>query len=431
MRTSITAIISSFFLITSLKAGPSVYLYVIDFDNVTQESTIDWLGQGFVDMLNAKLKEVDRLRLKNKEDLEEIMNNRSLLLHQPRGSRNFLLLGKFERKLDHVEVSLQLVDIATWEEVERRKISGSYNKISELNVKLTSTLETMLTPFIPVDKKSKSIYPEFTVDKPMKQDKSVFSTSKEVSKDLDSAIDELERSMDLVIGARDVASPDDSFKEGEEWVLDLGSSSQPSYNPENDANTLMLMNVLDDLMGSPYNVVIQKPLFEFDEEDAKTMHVSIAVEYSLKDHVIADMLRSLPYTGLKQDGSLMIFDFNKEKFNFSDALKEKIRFGKYRAVPVLSFLNEFGKPTVLVVDSPESAIHQISSSNVHYLADHKFSPLIDFTIGGWSLQVAMESVRIPVQYSFSVPIDTADSIRRVSLKFIPEVELASYLQATL
>ena len=191
------------------------------------------------------------------------------------------------------------------------------------------------------------------------------------------------------------------------------------------------MNVLDDLMGSPYNVVIQKPLFEFDEEDAKTMHVSIAVEYSLKDHVIADMLRSLPYTGLKQDGSLMIFDFNKEKFNFSDALKEKIRFGKYRAVPVLSFLNEFGKPTVLVVDSPESAIHQISSSNVHYLADHKFSPLIDFTIGGWSLQVAMESVRIPVQYSFSVPIDTADSIRRVSLKFIPEVELASYLQATL
>lgn len=431
MRKSITTIISSFLLISSLKAEPAVFLYIIEFDNVTQESSIDWLGQGFVDMLNAKLKEVDRIRLRSKDDLEEIMNNRSLLLHQPRGSKNFLLLGKFERKLDHIDVSLQLVDIATWEEVERRKVSGSYNKVSELNVKLTSTLEAMLTPFVPVVKKSKSIYPEFTVDKPVKKNKSVFSSSREISKDLDYAIDELEKSMDLVIGARDVASPDESFKEDEEWVLDLGNSTQPNYSPENDANTLMLMNVLDDLMDSPYNVSILKPLFEFDKDDAKTMHVSISVEYSMKDHLISDMLSSLPYTGLKQDGSLMIFDFNKEKFNFSDALKEKIRFGKYRAVPVLSFLDENSIPVVVIVDTPESAYHQYESSKAHFVADHKFSPLIDFTIGGWSLQVAMESVKIPVKYTFSVPLSTADSVRRVSLKFVPEFELASYLEAKL
>ena len=46
------------------------------------------------------------------------------------------------------------------------------------------------------------------------------------------AIDELEKSMDLFIGARGLPSKDESFKEGEEWVLDLGSSAQPSYNPE-------------------------------------------------------------------------------------------------------------------------------------------------------------------------------------------------------
>ena len=431
MRKSIYTIISSIFLLSALSAGPTVYLYIINFDNVTQESSIDWLGQAFVDMLNAKLVDIGKLRLQGQDDLEAIMNNRSLLLHQPRGSRNFLLLGKFERKLDNVDVSLQLVDIATWEEADRRKLSGNYNKISKLNMKLTSTVETMLTPFIPIDKKKKTVYPEFSVDKPALKKPSIYTDSKAVSKDINSAIEELEKSMDIAIGARDIAKPNETFKEGEEWVLDLGSSAQPSYNPENDANTLMLVNVLDDLMASPYNVEIQKPIFEYDEKNAKIMNVSISIEYSLKGHVIADMLKSLPYTGLKQDGSLMIFDFNKEKFNFSDALHEKIRFGKYRAVPVISFLNEFNKPIVLIVDTPEAAIYQLESANVHYFTDHKFSPLIDFTIGGWSLQVAMESVKIPVTYTFSLSIPTADSIRRVSLKFVPETELSSFLQSLL
>lgn len=431
MRKSIYTIISSVFLLSALQAGPSVYLYIINFDNVTQESSIDWLGQGFVDMLNAKLVEVEKLRLQGQADLEAIMNNRSLLLHQPRGSRNFLLLGKFERKLDNIEVSLQLVDIATWEEADRRKLSGNYNKISKLNLKLTSIVETMLTPFLPIEKKNKLIYPEFSIDKPTPKKSSIYANSRDVSKDIDAAIDELEKSMDIAIGARDVVHSDETIKKGEEWVLDLGSSSQPSYNHENEANTLMLLNVLDDLMASPYNIVMQKPKFEYDEDNAKIMNVSINIEYSLKEYVIADMLKSLPYTGLKQDGSLMIFDFNKEKFNFSDALHEKIRFGKYRAIPVITFLNEYNKTAVLIVDTPEVAIHQLASNNVHFITDHRFSPLIDFTIGGWALQVAMESVKIPVKYNFTLPVQTADSIRKVSLKFVPESELSSFLQSLL
>jgi TolB-like protein len=431
MRKPIQTIISVIFFFSALQAGPSVYLYIIKFDNVTQESSIDWLGDGFVNMLNAKLVDVSKLRLKGQDDLEAIMNNRSLLLHQPRGSRNFLLLGKYERKLDNVKVSLQLIDIATWEEADRRKINGNYNEVSDLNMKLTTTVEFMLTAFIPIDKKKKSIYPEFTIDKSESKKSTIFTNSKDVSRNIDKAIDELEKSMDLVIGARGVDFKDETLKKGEEWVLELGSSSQPSYNPENDANSLMLMKVLDDLMSSPYNIIIKKPLFEFDVENVKNMNVSIQIEYSLKEHIIADMLKSLPYTGLKQDGTLMVFDFNKEKFNFSDAIRKKIRFGKYRAIPVISFLNEFNKPAVLIVDSPEAAIHRLESRNVHYVTDHKFSPLIDFTIGGWSMQIAMESVKIPVRYSFILPIETADSIRRISLKFVPEAELSTYLQSIL
>ncbi len=426
-RTTLACIL----LFSFLEAGPAVYLYVIKFENLTQEQSINWLGQGFVDMINAKISSKENVKLRNQDDLEEVMNNRSLLLHQPRGSRNFLLLGKFERKLDKIEVSLQLVDIATWEEADRRKLSGKYNEVSALNIKLTSTVETMLAAYIPTIRKKTNIYPEFSVDKIPAKRSSVLSESKMVSKSIYTAIDELEKTMDFVIGARGEKSKEGAIKEGDEWVLDLGSSAQPSYNPEHDANTQMLMTVLDDLMKSPYNVKMTKPTFEYDLDNTNVMNVLFEVEYSLKDHIITDMLKSLPYSGLKQEGSLMIFSFNKEKFNFSNALKEKIRFSQYRSIPVLTFLDESNDPTVMIVDSPEIAVHQISSNNVYYFSDHRFSPLINFTIGGWSLQVAMESVKIPVTYSFSIPLETADSIRKVSLKFVPETELMTYLKTTL
>ncbi|MFQ6678654.1 MAG: hypothetical protein ACE5D0_10100 [Fidelibacterota bacterium] len=419
------------FLLSFLEANPLVYLYVIKFENLTQENSIDWLGQGFVDMINAKLGQTENIKLQNQDDLEKIMNHRSRLLHQPRGSRNFLLLGKFERKLDNIAINLQLIDIATWEEKDRRSLSGQYKEISALNLKLSSTVETMLSSYLPSPKKKTSIYPDFSMDKTPGKPSSVFTESKKVSKGIETAIDDLEKTMDFVIGARGEESSDVSVKEGEEWVLNIGSSDQPSYNPEHDANTQMLMAVLDDLMKSPYDVKMSKPSFEYDTENTEVMNVHFQVEYSLKGHIIKDMLQSLPYNGLKQEGSLMIFSFNKEKFNISNDLKENIRFGKYRAIPVIIFLNNSNDPLIVIADSPEEAVHQILSKNIYYFPDHRFSPLINFTVGGWKLQVAFESVKIPVTYSFSVPLETADNIRKVSLKFIPETDLANYLKSTL
>jgi len=296
-------------LFSFLQAGPSVYLYVIQFENITQEKSIDWMSQGFVDMIHSKMGDSDFLKLRNQEDLEEIMKNRTLLLHQPRGSRNFLLLGKFERKLDQVHINVQLVDIATWEEVDRRKMSGYYNEVSSLNLKLASTVETMLGPFIPEIKLKSSIYPEFSIDKSPIKKSNIFTESKKVGRNIDTAIGELEKTMDFVIGARSESSKDVAVKTGDEWVLEIGKNSQPDYNPENDANTNMLMDVLDNLMNSPYDVDMKKPVFEYDIDDAKIMNVLFEVVYSLKDHIIQDMLKSLPYSGLKQDGSLMYFFF--------------------------------------------------------------------------------------------------------------------------
>ena len=47
------------------------------------------------------------------------------------------------------------------------------------------------------------------------------------------------------------------------------------------------------------------------------------------------------------------------------------------------------------------------------------------------MQVSLETVDIPVEYIFNMDVGTANNISRISLKFIPEIELNAYLDELL
>ena len=129
-----------------LAAAPKLYLYLLPFDNINNEQAIAWLGSGFTDMLTKEMTPLDGLFLRNRDDLENIMNNRALLLKQPRDSRNILALGKFSRKVDEISVDIQFIDIANWEELDRREVIGSYNNIPQLNNVLAEVVKTVCIP---------------------------------------------------------------------------------------------------------------------------------------------------------------------------------------------------------------------------------------------------------------------------------------------
>ncbi|MFQ6615079.1 MAG: hypothetical protein ACE5D1_09580, partial [Fidelibacterota bacterium] len=251
-------------------------------------------------------------------------------------------------------------------------------------------------------------------------------SSRDLTSSIDKAIDELEISLDKASGARGKPDEHDPASEGE-WVMDLNVDNEIEKNPENDANTEMLETVIRTLTDSPYNVSMKRPQFEYDREDDSKMQVIFPVTYTLKENIIKDMLVSLPYSGLQQDGSLTIFYFNRDKFNFPDRLIHLIQKQQYRAVPVIQFTDKSGNPKVVIVDSPDTGAMKRESQRVQYIPVHRFSPLIDFTLGGWSLQIAMETVEIPVEYRFNMDIKDVDGLERVRLKFVPEAELDAFL----
>ena len=425
-------------IIISILSGrvPYTYVYLLPFDNIQNDPAVEWIAAGLTDMVQQELKNNYGVRMKTKDDLEVIMNDRSLMLKQPRGSRNLLILGKYNRQLDKVHVSIQVVDVATWEELAVRQIMEVYTQMASLNKAVGTAVQQMITPYLPSQPVAKiSPFPAFSEPKEVKKRHPISVQSEKVASNLDQQIAELEASMDVLLGAR-VRNKDQPkkgiprFVSGE-WTLDFDVDRKLEDNPENAANTLMLAAVLDQLLTNPYDVELQRPEFEYHEDDELYMTVRFPVVYKLKDKIIKDMLSTLPYTGLEQNGTLTIFYFDRNSFNFPKKHVDAIKAGTFRIVPVIRIFDQNRNTLIVVADTPETYWHTRTSDKVLYVPQHQFSPLIDFAIGGWSLQVAMETVEIQAVYEFILPVTEVESLSNVSLKFVNENELNSFLDPLL
>ena len=430
MRATTKSFFTALLLSAPIISAPvAVNVYVIPFDNIKNDVAIGWLSDALSDIILSELEKNDRIYIKDKSGLEEVMSNRSLLLQQRPGTKNLLVLGKFERALDKISITMQLIDITTWDEVDQRKTRGSYNDMTNINQLLKESINSMMVPYLPEPIKSK--YPTLTEGKRMRSPPTYAEKAIDMSSAIELAIDDLEKKMDISIGARGEMDPKDSREDEGEWVLDISKDNYEDSRPENQLNTSMMVEVLANLMDSPYQVKLERPQFNYDTKNKKEFQVVLPVNYKLKGNVIKDMLKSLPYSGLKQDGSLTVFYFNKDKYNFPADITKKIQLGQYRTIPVIQLQDSSQKPLVILVDTSDKQLHELNSNKIIYKPFHFFSPLIDFSVGGWSMQVSLETVDIPVEYIFNMDVGTANNINRISLKFVPEFELNAYLEKLL
>ena len=436
MRMRKTLILLLFLSVLSARQ-PIVYFYVIPFDNLKDDPTIEWIASGLSDMVSNKFKNEPGLLIQNKQDLEIIMNDRSLMLKQPIASRNLLLLGKYSRQLEKINVSVQLIDLATWDQIESKDISAEYSDISKMKQEVSNNIRLMIASYLPNERSSLAVVlPKFIDSKPLITRDPVTVKSEMVTKNLQQEFEKLEESMDVLLGLKEnsqLKSKNDVtlFDNEGEWTMDFSANQLVEENPELEPNTELLKEVLNKLIDNPYDVTMKKPNFIYHKDDDNYITVQFHVTYSLKDEIIKDMLNTLPYTGIEQNGSLTIFYFSKESFNLSEEITNRIVLGSHRSVPVIRFFNKQGTPIVVVADTPEEQWHSKKSEKVLYLPENQFSPMIEFTVGGWSLQVAMETVNIHAKYEFILPMSDVENLSNVSLKFINENDLKNFLEPVL
>ena len=427
----VTLIFSSFLV----AAKANVYLYVLPFDNLKADPTIDWISSSLTDMVRGSFLNQNSILIKNEQDLEKVMNDRSLMLKQPRGSRNLLFIGKYFRKLEQVHASIQIIDLSTWNELNSESLTSLYTDMPGLNKNLSIATKKLIEPYLPKGQElNKMVMPKYIAPKPIKRDHIVSMNSNKISKSLEKEFTALEKTMDILVGLQEQNTDskiDVTTFKGNEWAMDFTPEEKVDENPELVPNTLLLNTVLEQLIENPYDIEISRPKFIYLKDNDDFMTVQLNVIYSLKDQIMKEMLSGLPYNNLVQEGSLTTFYFSRESFNLSDEIINKIKQGEYRTTPVIRFFNGDDIPLVVIVDTPEEDLHNRESEKVLYLSEQQFTPLIEFTAGGWSLQVSMEAVEINAKYEFTLPMFDVKSLRNVSLKFIKENELKPFLDVVL
>jgi len=395
-------------------------LYILEFDNIRSDPSVVWLGEGFGDVIRQKFSEIDGIRIFGRSELEEILQDRSRLLRQPTGTRNVLVMGSFVRDLDRISVTVQLLNIANWEQLGKIEATGSINQFSALGndlfTKLTSELRGQFPPREPG-----ILQPPYAITEPPEYQKQV----KDLSSSLSSALKDLEESMDLYIGAREEVEGmgESDGKYYRDFTFD--ASGVVEELPPRDVE--ILEDVLAIISRNPYRVEIGDPKIEVRNKKEDRIRLLLPITYSLRENLIKDMLSSLPYTAMRQDGSVVLLEFSRRKFNIPETLVERISKGKFRVVPVIQLLDGDGKVRSVILDTSDPYWYKQASRSVTFTTEHIFSPLVVFSVSGWSLQVTMESIDINATYNLELPRKEIATYSRVQVEFVPETELIQFL----
>lgn len=414
------------FLSGSLCAAPKwLNLYIPEFDNIRNDPSVAWLSSGFIDILSKKFSALDGVRVYGRPALEKILQDKSLLLTHRAGTQNVLVMGTYTRKLDQVTINTQLINVANWEELGSVITTGSMNNITilggDLFAKLSGELKDRLPPSPKVGElHSLSGYTEAP---------EINRQTREVGSSIDEALSGLEKAMDVYIGAR--GTPEETVASKGKFTrqLNFGTKESPAEPLNRDA--IILEEILETVAANPYSADIGQPKVEIDPESkGKTVLLTIPVTYSLKENLITDMLRSLPYTAVKHDGTLTSIEFARNKFPISGHLNDRITKGEFRIVPVLQLLDDSGAVHTSILDSGDPYWHGQSETHANTIIKHIFSPLVAFTVSGWSLQVTMEAVDVKANYVVEMARSEVGRLSEVVVEFIPESNLNKFLTAS-
>ncbi len=419
--------LSVLLLCGTISASPRwLNLYIPEFDNLRNDPSVAWLSSGFVDILSKKFTALDGIRVYGRPALEKILQDKSSLLTQRAGTENILVMGTFTRELDQVTVNAQIINVANWDELGTARTVGSMNNLTLLGDDLFAKLTSGLKDRIPPSPKAGELQSlSGRTDAP-----ELNRQTREVGSSIENALSGLEKAMDVYIGARGTAAKTSAGRGKFSRRLDFGTKETPAEPVSRDA--MILEEILETIAANPYSVNIGAPRVEVDPESkGKTVMLTLPVKYSLKENLISDMLRSLPYSGVRHDGTLTSIEFARNKFPLSGNLMNRINRGEFRIIPVVMLLDQTGGVHTTILDSSDPYWQKKSGSRDRTRTEHIFSPLVAFTVSGWSLQVTMEAVDIEAEYIVEMARSDVAQLSEVVVEFVPEPELRKFLATTL
>ena len=123
----------------------------------------------------------------------------------------------------------------------------------------------------------------------------------------------------------------------------------------------------------------------------------------------------------------VILQFPNQNFVFDELLLEKLALMKFQLIPVVFFNNRIGAVQFIILDSWKEKYQQLEFQKISMLTENQFKPLFALTPGSDNIQLNLDVSSQEVKYNFSIPHEVIGDYTKVTVKFMPEVELDALL----
>lgn len=127
-------------------------LAVLDFQNITDDRSADWLGTGLAETLTADLKRLKLVRIVSRERVQEAARRYSvpatghsklIELGKELGAR-WLVLGSYQRAGERLRILPRVIEVATGEETAIVKVDGSWEGLFALQDRVVADVMAAL-----------------------------------------------------------------------------------------------------------------------------------------------------------------------------------------------------------------------------------------------------------------------------------------------
>ena len=130
----------------------ALVLAVLDFQNITDDRSVDWLGTGLAETLTTDLKRLKLVRVVSRERVQEAARRHRLAdtghsqlieLGKELGAR-WLVLGSYQLAGNRLRILPRVVEVATGEEAATAKIDGSWEEVFALQDRVVADVMAAL-----------------------------------------------------------------------------------------------------------------------------------------------------------------------------------------------------------------------------------------------------------------------------------------------
>ena len=386
-------------------------IYLMEFENMQNEFTNSHLTEALPDLIKENYKFREDIRVEYAGDIRPYLKLTDL--GEGNSIRGLIINGRFQTINDEFFVEFEAYDIQDWKRLVSRQIFCPVHDIICVHDGFLMAIEKSISPFL-----TNALDIDATISNLEQYPK------REIPKrhDLDNLNDLNKEGLD------ELGTGQKQGQYGDRYYREFNFANiSPDPNFSKKQNSESLITILDQILTNPYNVLIGELSLYLDPDRSGNMRGEIPITYSVRSALTQELFASLPHDKLMDANGNVILRFPNSSFIFDELLLEKLALMKFQLMPVIFFNNRIGGVQFIILDSWKEKYKYLEFQKISMITESQFKPLFALTPGSDNIQLNLDVSSQEVGYNFSIPHEAIGDYTKVTVKFMPEVELDALL----